>query len=56
VIDGCVQDDNFRVIEGIIYYKGLIFLVPESTFKAKILQACHDSPMARHQGIGKSYR
>jgi hypothetical protein len=55
-MDGQIQDDNFRVINGIIYYKGRIFLVPESAFKAKILQACHDSPMAGHQGIGKTYR
>jgi hypothetical protein len=56
LMDGQIQDDNFRVIDDIIYYKGRIFLVPESTFKAKILQACHDSPMAGHQGIGKTYR
>jgi hypothetical protein len=56
VMDGQIQDDNFRVIDGLIYYKGRIFLVPESAFKAKVLQACHDSPMAGHQGIGKTYR
>ena len=43
-------------IDGLIYYKGRIFLVSESAFKAKVLQACHDSPMAGHQGIGKTYR
>jgi hypothetical protein len=31
-------------------------LVPESAFKAKILQAYHNSPMAGHQGINKMYR
>jgi hypothetical protein len=56
LMDGKIQDDNFRVINDIIYYKGRIFLVLESTFKAKILQACHDSPVAGHQGIGKTYR
>jgi hypothetical protein len=56
VMDGKIQDDNFRVIKGIFCYKGRIFLVLESAFKTKILQACHDSPMARHQGIGKTYR
>jgi hypothetical protein len=55
-MDGKIQDDNFRVINDIIYYKGQIFLVPESAFKAKILQACHDSSIAGHQGIGKAYR
>ena len=30
-------------------------MVPESAFKAKVLQACHDSPVARNQGIVKTY-
>jgi hypothetical protein len=56
LMDGQVQDDNFSIIDDLIYYKGRIFLVPGSAFKAKVLQACHDSPMAGHQGIGKTYR
>jgi hypothetical protein len=30
-------------------------LVPESAFKDKILQACHDSLVVGHQGIVKTY-
>jgi hypothetical protein len=56
LMDGQVQDDNFRIIDGLIYYMGRIFLVLGSAFKAKVLQACHDSPMARHQGMEKTYR
>jgi hypothetical protein len=56
LMDGKMQDDNFRVMDDIIYYKGRIFLVLESAFKAKILQACHDSPVTGHQGIVKTYR
>jgi hypothetical protein len=56
VMDGQVQDDNFRIMDDIIYYKGQIFLVLESTFKAKVLQACHDSPVAGNQGFIKTYR
>jgi len=56
VMDGQVQDDNFIIMDDIIYYKGRIFLVPKSTFKAKVLQACHDSPVAGHQGFIKTYR
>jgi hypothetical protein len=56
LMDGQVQDDNFRIMDDIIYYKGRIFLVPESAFKAKVLQACHDSPVAGHQGFVKTYR
>jgi hypothetical protein len=56
IMDGKIQDNNFRIVDGLIYYKGQIFLVLESAFKAKVLQACHDSPMASHQGIGKTYK
>ena len=56
LLDGQVQDDNFKVLNDLIYYKDRIFLVPESAFKAKILQAYHDSPMAGHQGINKTYK
>jgi hypothetical protein len=56
LLDGQIQDDNFRIINDLISYKGRIFLVPGSAFKAKVLQACHDSPMAGHQGINKMYR
>jgi hypothetical protein len=56
VMDGQVQDENFRIMDDIIYYKGRIFLVPESAFKARVLQACHDSLVAGHQGFIKTYR
>jgi hypothetical protein len=56
LMDGQVQNDSFRIIDDIIYYKGRIFLVPESLFKVKVLQVWHDSPLARHQGFIKTYR
>jgi hypothetical protein len=56
LLDGQIQDDNFRVINDLIYYKGRIFLVPGSALKAKILHAYHNSPVAGHQGIIKTYR
>jgi hypothetical protein len=56
LLDGQIQDDNFRVMKDLIYYKRRIFLVPGSSLKAKILHACHNSPIAGHQGISKTYR
>jgi hypothetical protein len=35
VMDGHVQDENFRIMDDIIYYKGQMFLVPESTFRPR---------------------
>jgi hypothetical protein len=56
LLDGKIQDDNFRVINDLIYYKGWIFLIPGSALKAKILHACHNSLVAGHQSINKTYR
>jgi hypothetical protein len=56
LLHGHIQDDNFKVVKDLIYYKGQIFLVPGSDFKDKVLHACHNSPVAVHQGISKMYR
>jgi len=56
LIDGDIQDDRYTVVDDIIYYKGRIYLVPESTFKEKILRAVHDAPLAGHPGYLKTYR
>lgn len=53
--DGFIQDDCYKIIIHIIFYKDKIFLVPESTLKEKILKATHDIPLARHQGFFKTY-
>jgi predicted metal-dependent hydrolase len=39
-----------------IYYKGMIYLVPEYSFKRNVLQTFHDLPVAGHQGFLKTYR
>jgi hypothetical protein len=56
LMDGQVQDDRYRLVDDIIYYKGRIYLVRESKFKERVLQAFHDSPLAGHQGFLKAYR
>ena len=56
LLDGQIQDDRYRIIDDIIYYKGRIYLVPESALKRKIIQASHDSPISGHQGFLKTYR
>ena len=38
----------YGIIDDIIYYKGRIYLIPESDLKRKIIQASHDSPLSRH--------
>jgi hypothetical protein len=35
LMDGQVQDDRYKIVDDIIYYKGRIYLVSESKFKEK---------------------
>ena len=56
VIDGLMGDDNYKILNGLIYYKGRIYLVRYSKLKYKVLQEAHDSPLAGHPGIFKTYR
>jgi transposase InsO family protein len=56
LMEGTIQDDRYRVVDDIIYYKERIYLVPESTLKDKILRAVHDAPLAGHPGYLKTYR
>ena len=56
VLDGIKGDDNYGILNGLIYYKGIIYLVPSSKLKYKILQEAHDSPLVGHLGIFKTYR
>ena len=53
-MDRQIQDDRYRIIDDIIYYKGRIYLVLESTLKRKIIQASHDSLLLGHQGFLKT--
>jgi hypothetical protein len=48
VMEGQIQDDRYRVIDDVIFYKDRVYLVPESGLKKKILTAVHDSPLAGH--------
>ena len=50
------QDEQYKVIDGVIYYKDRIYLVSESSLKKKIMEAAHDSPLASHSGYLKPYR
>jgi hypothetical protein len=55
MMDGSVQDDRYKVVDDIIYYKGCKYLVPKSTLKEKIMKSMHDTPLARHLGYFKTY-
>jgi hypothetical protein len=56
ILDGQEQNDRYRVIDDVIFYKDCVYLVPRSGLKKKILAAVHDSPLAGHHGFFKTYR
>jgi hypothetical protein len=56
VLDGKIQDDKYRVIDDVVFYKEIFYLVPDSGLKKKILAIVHDSPLVFHQGFFKTYR
>ena len=56
LLDGQIQDDKYRIVDDIIYYKNRLYLVLESTLRKMIIQAAHDSPLSGHQGFLKTYR
>jgi hypothetical protein len=56
LMDGHIRDDKYRVVDYIIFYKDMIYLVPESKLKENILRATHDTPLAGYQGYLKTYR
>ena len=56
ILDGQVQDDRYRVIDDVIYYKDRIYLVPESKLKERVMQASHNSLLVGHPGYLKIYR
>ena len=47
ILDGRVQDDRYRVIDDVIYYKDKIYLVSESKLKEKIMKASHNSSLLK---------
>ena len=56
IFDGTNHDDRYKVLEGIIYYKGRIYLVPNSSLKEEILKKAHESPLAGHPDFFKTYK
>jgi hypothetical protein len=56
VMDGQIQDDRYRVIDDVIFYKYIVYLVLDMRLKKNILTVVHDSPLAGHHRFFKTYR
>jgi hypothetical protein len=55
LMERIIQDDKYEVVDEIIYYKDMIYLVLDSTLKDKIPRVVHDAPLAGHLGYLKTY-
>ena len=55
LIDGSISYDLYKVVDGVIYYKDIIYLVLGSELKKKILEVAHDSPLAWNPCYLKTY-
>ena len=51
-----MQDESYKVVDDIIFYKYHIYSVPKSTLKEKIMKSMHDTPLAGHPGYFNTYR
>ena len=56
ILDNLVDDNRYKVVDEIIYFKNRMFLVPGSKTRERILRAFHDTPLTGHQGYFKTYR
>lgn len=56
LLECTIQDDKYKIVNDVIFYKDRIYLIPGSKLKEKILQSVHDIPLARHPGYFKTYR
>lgn len=54
ILNGTLDNDKYAIKEGLIYYKGKIFLVPHSKLKERIYFSLHDIPMASHPRFFKT--
>lgn len=56
ILDDILQDDRYKVMNYVIYYKNRIHLVPESKLKRDIMHTLHDAPSVGHPGFFKTYK
>jgi hypothetical protein len=56
IMNGQIQDDKYRVIDDVIFYKNRVYLVLYSGLKKNVLTSVHDSLLVGQQGFFKTYR
>lgn len=56
ILDGSSRNKRYVIKEGMIYKGRRILLTPMSEVKKKVLHALHNTPLAGHPGIAKTYQ
>jgi hypothetical protein len=49
------DDPQYTLLDGLLYYQGLIMVPDDPDIKRDILYQCHDAPMAGHYGVHKTF-
>ena len=46
---------EWEEVDGLVYYKGRIYVPPDDDLKREVLKQCHDEPTSGHPGIHGTY-
>ena len=56
IMEGNITNDEIKIVEELILYRGRILLAANSKVKWKVMQEYHDSPLFGHTRFYKTYR
>ena len=56
VMEGKISNEDFKISNDLIFYKGRIYLTPKFEVKKLIMKEYHDNPLAGHPGFYKTYK
>ena len=56
IMEGNITNDEIKIVEELILYRGRILLAANSKVKRKVMKEYHDNPLSGHTGFYKTYR
>ncbi len=56
IMEGNITNDEIKIMEKLILYRGRILLAANSKVKRKIMKEYHDNPLSGHTGFYKTYK
>ena len=54
IMEGNITNDEIKIVEELILYRGRILLAANSKVKRKIMKEYHDNPLSGHTGFYKT--